>query len=130
MMKRVYFILLLILTVSACKKAEEGTTSLQLYIPNAFYPGSEVPCSSGDIDCNRVFKVVISNATLPLLKSFELRVYANNTELFYTTDHTEGWNGLNKKEQPMNQGVYTYLLKCTDINDHTLYKEGRVMLMR
>ncbi|MEN9497301.1 MAG: hypothetical protein RL750_200, partial [Bacteroidota bacterium] len=85
--------------------------------PNTFTPNGD-----GRNDLLNVYGNYIASA--------EFRIFNQWGELiFYTTDHTKGWDGTHKgKAQPI--GVYAYTLKVV-LQDNTIkIKTGSINLIR
>lgn len=96
-----------------------GTTlsTKEIFVPNTFTPNGD-----GRNDLLNVYGNYIASA--------EFRIFNQWGELiFYTTDHTKGWDGTHKgKAQPI--GVYAYTLKVV-LQDNTIkIKTGSINLIR
>lgn len=117
---KIHFILCLFIFV-ACKKPV-NTTSLQVYIPNAFSP-------NGD-QLNEVFKVVVYPQSD--LMEFDMRIFNDHRHrVFHTKMHNEGWNGnLDNSGPEMISGSYTYLIQYSDFNGGSYTQSGSLQLLR
>ncbi len=90
---------------------------LQIYIPNTFTPNND--------SWNDLF-VIKSNG---YLEWFELNIYNRwGEKLYYTDDINDYWNG-KFKNQVVQTGVYTYLIKAFGSDGETLIKSGHVHVM-
>lgn len=137
-MRSLLLFTLLIAVTLGCKKQDEGQQSIKVYIPNAFRPDdmngaqSLSPCPGGDMECNRSFKVGISN---PDSVDFEADMAIYNSrglKVFHSHSLAEGWNG---REQQIGdylpQGIYRYMFHIRQLNNGSvrIYK-GEVLLLR
>ncbi|MBR9861178.1 gliding motility-associated C-terminal domain-containing protein, partial [bacterium] len=92
---------------------------LIVYIPNAFTPNEAGPAENDD------FKAIISGE-----KSMELIIFDRWGEImFRTTEKEEEWDGT-YKGVPVQQDVYSYLLKVTALNDEVYTYTGTITLIR
>ena len=90
---------------------------LQIYIPNTFTPNTD--------SWNDLF-VIKSNG---YLEWFELNIYNRwGEKLYFTDDINDYWNG-KFKNQVVQTGVYTYLVKAFGSDGETLIKSGHVHVM-
>ncbi len=89
-----------------------------VYMPNAFIPGGYTP---------EFLPVFIFKESLI---SYEMSIFDRYGGKVFTTSNTEkGWDG-NKRDQPMPNGVYTYLVKLVSSNGAKDEKKGSVTLIR
>lgn len=89
-----------------------------LHVPNAFTP-------NGD-DVNQNFKPIIT----PYLMKYKLEVYNRWGELmFQTEDPNDSWDGT-FNEQPVQEGIYVYILYATDLMGDFYNDKGDVTLLR
>ena len=89
-----------------------------LHVPNAFTP-------DGD-DVNQNFKPVITS----YLMKYKLEVYNHWGELlFNTNDPNESWDGT-FNDQPVQEGVYVYIIYATDLMGDFYNDKGVVTLLR
>ncbi len=139
-MKKLLIILSLLSAVMACKKVDQDDLSIGVYIPNAFRPdspdgtvNSDANCLDGEPNCNKIFRVVISNPN-NISYRISMNVYDSKGQNLYTgLDPTQGWDGtlhnLGKNFSP--QGNYRYLIKITEPeNNKSKVFEGSVALLR
>src|SRR6185369_15908689 len=80
---------------------------ITVFIPNAFYPNSNVPCQNQDPDCNKVFKPAAAGYL-----TIEVFIFNRwGQQVFYTNDANVGWNGNMDNKMPgipCQQDVYIY----------------------
>ncbi len=102
----------------------------RVWIPNAFTPNGRGPAK------NEVFKptlISVFNTNLNLedeIKKFEFIVYNRwGQEVFYTTDHTLGWDGTFHNAQ-MPDGIYMWVLRGRGMDGYEYSKNGVVHLIR
>ncbi|MFZ9029383.1 MAG: gliding motility-associated C-terminal domain-containing protein, partial [Crocinitomicaceae bacterium] len=90
-----------------------------IYIPNAFFP-------EGD---NKLFYPVISDFD-PL--EYEFIIFDRwGTELFYSSDPAEAWDGIIQKTGKMaTPGTYLYVLILKDGNGEEVVTRGHVSLIQ
>lgn len=134
-MKKLLYILTLLLVISSCKKAEQDELTVKVTIPNAFRPGSDpssTPCLDGDPQCNEEFRVVVHPNGMSY--SFSLSIFNTQQELVLKTDDSrKGWNGTfeNSNKRICPQGSYNYLVKVTELpSGKSKLFEGKVLLLR
>lgn len=122
-------ILIWMILFLGCKK-QDSSDVVQLYIPNAFYPNSNVQCPSSDPVCNRNFTIKFSDRSK--LHSFEMYIYnSNQIEVYHTTIPEYGWNGRSQNiGAECAYGTYPYLIRYTDINQEVFIVSGNVLLIR
>jgi gliding motility-associated-like protein len=112
-------------TTSRDVKVEPDIT---VFTPNAFRPGSSVPCPEGEPQCNEVFKIAANGYA-----TIEIIVYNRwGQEVFRTNDANIGWNGCvnNKLGQECPQDVYIYQIYATSYNGKSYKYSGSVTLIR
>ncbi|MDZ4757862.1 MAG: PKD domain-containing protein [Bacteroidota bacterium] len=100
----------------------------RIWIPNAFTPNDRGPLK------NEVFKpILISVFNKNLddeIKKFEFIVYDRwGQKVFYTTDHTVGWDGTSRNKL-MPDGVYMWVLRGRGMDGYEYSKNGVVHLIR
>lgn len=90
----------------------------KIFMPNAFAPEG----------INDVFKPVLvfsENST------FQMIIYDRwGRLLFETTDPSTGWNGRKSDGKIMRQGVYTYIVRVTQLNGDIIERKGTLLLIR
>jgi len=93
---------------------------IELFIPNAFRPSSEIPE-------NRVFKPVFAFFDP---QSYSMTIFNRWTEpIFSTSDINDAWNGsANGRDAP--PGVYSYVIKYKDRAGSSHEKRGNLLLIR
>jgi gliding motility-associated-like protein len=99
---------------------------ITVFVPNAFYPSSTVPCPhTEDPDCNTVFKVAADG-----YMTIEIFVFNRwGQQMFYTNDSRKGWDGtFGKVECP--QDVYIYQINATSFNGKKYTYSGSITLLR
>ena len=90
----------------------------KIFMPNAFAP-------EGINDIFKPVMVFAENST------FQMIVYDRwGRLLFETTDSASGWDGRKSDGKIMRQGVYTYIVKVTQLNGDIVERKGTVLLMR
>ncbi len=91
------------------------------FIPSAFSPNRSGPKE------NETFRVYGPGP----VKNFEMYVYSPwGEEVFYTTDFTKSWDGVNEKGEEAPIGGYVYVVRLKDPNGKRLYFKGLVTLIR
>jgi hypothetical protein len=123
---------MLMVFFSCGKENLEQSAAVKIYTPNAFRPGSTVPCPSVDLDCNSKFKVIVDKPAN--LKSIGIQILdSKQTLVFNTTDFTIGWNGnfLNS-ETHVNclQGQYFLVINYSDIANGNYVIKKNIYLIR
>lgn len=89
----------------------------KIFMPNAFAPEGQ----------NNEFKPVMVFAEN---STFQMLIYDRWGQLlFETTDAAAGWDG-RKSGQILRQGVYTYVVRVTQLNGETIEQKGTVVLIR
>lgn len=89
-----------------------------VYVPNIFTPNAD--------DVNDKFMPSISCE----VKAYELHIFNRWGELVYYSENlVDYWNG-DYRDQPCNNGVYTYFLSYTTKTEETYHKYGDVTLVR
>lgn len=89
----------------------------KIFMPNAFVP-------EGQNNEFRPVMVFAENST------FQMLIYDRWGQLlFETTDAGEGWNG-RQNGNILRQGVYTYVVRVTQLNGETIEQKGTVVLIR
>jgi gliding motility-associated-like protein len=89
----------------------------KIFMPNAFVPEGQ----------NNEFKPVMVFAEN---STFQMLIYDRWGQLlFETTDAGEGWNG-RQNGNVLRQGVYTYVVRVTQLNGETIEQKGTVVLIR
>lgn len=102
---------------TAAKSTTEETPIL--WIPNAFAP-------EGDVDANRTFKAVPSQA----VTDFQMYIFSRSgQEVFHTTNITTAWDG-RKNGVLLPQSAYVYLVKYKDNKGIVHTQKGTVTLIR
>lgn len=93
---------------------------IELFIPNAFRPSSEVPE-------NRVFKPVFAFFEPD---SYSMTIFNRWTDpIFSTSDTNDAWDGsANGRDAP--PGVYSYVISYIDNDGNTHEKRGNLLLVR
>ena len=85
-------------------------------IPNAFRPDSDLPE-------NRIFLPIL-NAVDP--QKYHFQVFNRvGSVVFETGNPVDGWDGANSE-----QGIYVWIVKCSDIQGYEHAQKGTVMLVR
>jgi gliding motility-associated-like protein len=95
-------------------------TDFEVFIPNAFKPGSEIAA-------NRVFKPVF-----PYLQpqKYSIRIFNRwGQDVFAAADIAEAWDG-NHNGKALPAGVYAYVIAYEDDGGKKYEKRGSVLLMR
>lgn len=100
----------------------------RIWIPNSFTPNGRGPAK------NEIFKptlISVFNKNLDdEIKKFEFIVYDRwGQEVFYTTDHTVGWDGT-FHSTPMPDGLYMWVLRGRGMDGYEYSKNGGVQLIR
>lgn len=94
----------------------KDTVRTQLFIPNAFIPGSGK---------NGIFKPAYAE-----LSSYRMDIYNSRGVLIFTAnDINHGWDGTFNGGDAM-QGGYYYIVKFTDTKGNTHTQKGSLMLIR
>jgi gliding motility-associated-like protein len=94
---------------------------IAIWLPNAFTP-------NGD-NLNDVFKPVIQN--IELLKEYEMLIYDRwGSLVFRTQDYQIGWTGNDASNYPYAAGVYSCLIRLTDISGKKIMRTTSVCLTR
>jgi gliding motility-associated-like protein len=89
----------------------------KIFMPNAFAP-------EGTNDLFKPVMVFAENST------FQMVIYDRwGKLLFQTTDPEAGWDGRNGGNI-MRQGVYTYVVRVTQLNSDVVEQRGTVLLIR
>ena len=127
-----YFILIMIFS---CGKGNvEQSNLLNIYTPNAFFPGSKVPCSNGDPGCNSIYNIIIDKPGN--LKTITIQILDEKQNLVYQTDSYfigNGWNGnlMGKVNGvPCMQGQYYLIVNYTDVANGNFQIKKNIYLMR
>ena len=93
------------------------TQETRVLMPNAFVPSG----------INNLFKPVL---VFGETASFQMRIFNRwGGMIFETTDPETGWDG-RVDGKAVRQGVYTYLVRVTQTDGHTVERTGTVMLVR
>ncbi|MEO0899430.1 MAG: PKD domain-containing protein [Bacteroidota bacterium] len=91
----------------------------RVYIPNAFTPNNEGPTENERFTIN-----------LPRVRQAEVSIFNRWGErIYYTTDWTQFWDGT-FKGQPVQEGVYVYVISGIGFNEDEFYRTGTVTLIR
>lgn len=89
-----------------------------IWVPNAFAP------SGKNVEFRPVFTYVET------IQTYKMEIFDRwGSKLFESTDPILGWDG-RRGSQPMPQGTYTFTINAKQINGHTFYERGVVMLLR
>ena len=102
---------------------------ITVFIPNAFHPGSTVPCRNNDPDCNGRFRPAASGY-------LTIEIYIFNRwgqQVYFSTNAEEGWNGnMDGKPTgiPCQQDVYIYQINATSYNGKAYKYSGSITLLR
>ncbi len=89
----------------------------RIFMPNAFAPEGQ----------NNEFKPVMVFAEN---STFQMLIYDRWGQLlFETTDAGEGWNG-RQNGKILRQGVYTYVVRVTQLSGETIEQKGTLVLIR
>jgi gliding motility-associated-like protein len=90
-----------------------------IYVPNAFTP---------ELDGNNEYFRAVVRGVDPT--RYELIIFDRwGNEVFTSHDPDEGWDGYSGSEKQPD-GIYTWVLTCTDIRKQPRHYVGRVNLMR
>jgi len=127
---RLYFIFMILF--SCGKENIEQSTLLNIYAPNAFHPGSKVPCANGDPSCNNMYKILVDKPGN--LKSIAIQILDEKQNLvFKTENYNEGWNGNimgNAGGTPCMQGQYYLVINYTDVANGSYQIKKDIYLLR
>jgi hypothetical protein len=104
---------------------------ITVFIPNAFHPGSSVPCPDGTQNCNSKFRPAASGY-------LTIEIYIFNRwgqQVYYSTNAEDGWNGnMDGKEGtsaiPCQQDVYIYQVNATSFSGKAYKYSGSITLLR
>jgi hypothetical protein len=124
----------------SCKKTKQDELSVTVSIPNAFVPNnkdgtlnSTAPCLDGEPNCNKVFRVFITNPDSIQLQ-LSMEIYdLKGRRVFTSRDQNPEWDGTEKNTGVYfcPQGTYHYFITVTEVpNDKTRSYEGDVALLR
>jgi gliding motility-associated-like protein len=97
----------------------EVDPDVMIYVPNAFTPNNDGK--------NSIF---ISKGDGIDLSTFEMRIYDRwGKQMLYTNDIELGWDG-NYNGKPAPQGIYTWYISFSDVNNKEHILKGIVTLVR
>lgn len=139
-MKTFYTFLLIAVSLISCTKPEQDELSVGVAIPTAFVPiskdgtiNSSAPCTTGEPNCNTVFRIMLSNPN-NIEVGVSMEIYDSHAQtVFSSTEPNPMWNGTkhNAKADYCPQGNYHYLIEITEVtNGKSRIYEGDVALLR
>lgn len=97
----------------------DNNCGLTVYIPNAFTPNRVGPSA------NNIFMPFMDNHA-----SFVLKIFNRwGEKLYETSDSAQGWSG-DYMGEPVQEGVYVYLLQVTSKSNKTYTYTGTITLLR